>query len=76
MKCDSFSSSFPHRYMKIRTLIVAHCEVRSVGIALCYDMSAGNPPSAFEGVLAYGCMTTFFRFLADLCRVCGGEVMK
>lgn len=75
MKCALF-----HRFfidMTSRTLIVAHCDVRSVGIALCYDMGVGNPPSPFEGVLASGCMTTFSASVR-ICAasVCGDEVME
>lgn len=51
MNCVLFSS-ISGRYKTSRTLIVAHIEMRSVGIALCYDMGVRNPPSAFEGILA------------------------
>lgn len=51
MKCVLFSS-ISDRHKTSRTLIVAHIEMRSVGIALCYDMGVRNPPSAFEGILA------------------------
>lgn len=51
MKSKLFSS-ISGRYKTSRTLIVAHVEMRSVGIALCYDMGVRNPPSAFEGILA------------------------
>ena len=47
-----FISSISGRYKTSRTLIVAHIEMRSVGIALCYDMGVRSPPSAFEGILA------------------------
>ena len=51
MKSKLFSS-ISGRYKTSRTLIVAHVEMRSVGIALCYDVGVRNPPSAFEGILA------------------------
>ena len=77
MKCDLFSSSFPYRYMTSLTLIATHCEVRSVGrcrVILRYGCREFS--LCLWGNFGVWVHDDLFRFLADLCRFHGGEVIK